>query len=113
MAIFPGGKGRADFLQLGDFNAVCYQCGRKRKGSTLLRYWQGYYVCEEHWETRQPQDFVRSVPDVQTPPWQQPLTTQYGSQCFPNDVTAIADYAVADCVICDYTSPFFDPDITP
>ena len=65
------GRGRADYLELGDWNAVCYECGRKRKASTLLQHWQGYYVCPEHWEPRQPQDFVRSIPDVQTPSWTQ------------------------------------------
>ena len=65
--------GRADYLELGDWNAVCYECGRKRKASTLVRHWQGYYVCPEHNEPRQPQDFVRSVPDNQTPPWAQPM----------------------------------------
>ena len=73
MTIF--GRGRADYLELGDWNAVCYECGRKRKASTLLQHWQGYYVCPEHWEPRQPQDFVRSIPDVQTPPWTQPIPT--------------------------------------
>jgi len=68
---YPG-SGRADHLDLGNWNAVCYQCGRKRKASILVRHWQGYYVCPEHWEARQPQDFVRAVPDVQTPPWAQP-----------------------------------------
>lgn len=67
--------GRADYLELGGWNAVCYQCGRKRKASMLVRNWQGYYVCPEHNEPRQPQDFVRSVPDVQTPPWVQPMPT--------------------------------------
>lgn len=70
---YPGGRGRADYLALGDWNTVCYQCGRKRKASTLRKHWQGYYVCPEHWEVRQPQDFVRSVPDKQTPPWVQPM----------------------------------------
>lgn len=65
--------GRADYLALGDWNAVCYQCGRKRKASELRKHWQGYYVCPEHWEPRQTQDFVRSVPDNQTPPWAQPM----------------------------------------
>lgn len=69
---FPG-KGRADYYAPGDWNAECYECGRKRKASTLLKHWQGYYVCPEHWEIRQPQDFVRSIPDVQTPPWTQPM----------------------------------------
>lgn len=64
--------GRADFLQLGDWNVQCYQCGRKRKGSTMKKHWQGYWVCPEHWESRHPQDFVRNVPDDMTPPWSQP-----------------------------------------
>lgn len=66
------GKGRADHLELGDWNAQCYQCGRKRKASSLVKHWQGYWVCPEHWEARHPQDFVRAVPDVVTPPWTQP-----------------------------------------
>lgn len=64
-------KGRADFLRLGDWNTVCYQCGFKRKASQLIRHWQGYYVCPEHWEMRQPQDFVKGIPDNQTVPWAQ------------------------------------------
>lgn len=63
--------GRADFLRLGDYNAVCYQCGFKRKGSYLVRNWQGYFVCPEHNEPRHPQDFVKAVPDMQTVPWAQ------------------------------------------
>lgn len=66
-------KGKADYLQLGDWNAVCYQCGRKFKASELRRHWQGYYVCDKHWEPRHPQDFVRGVQDIQTPPWAQPM----------------------------------------
>ncbi len=64
--------GRADYLDLGDYNAICYECGRKRKASTLKRHWQGYWVCAEHWEPRQTQDFVRAIPDIVTPPWTQP-----------------------------------------
>lgn len=67
------GIGRADFFSMGDYNAVCYECGRKRKASTLKKHWQGYYVCEQHWEPRQLQDFVRNIPDVITPPWAQPM----------------------------------------
>lgn len=66
-------KGRADYLALGDWNVVCYECGRKRKASYMKRHWQGYYVCPEHWEVRHPQDFVRGIADVQTPPWTQPM----------------------------------------
>lgn len=64
--------GRADYYAEGSWNATCYQCGFKFKASMLKRHWQGYYVCPEHWEPRQPQDFVRAQPDLQTPPWTQP-----------------------------------------
>ena len=65
--------GRADYWAPGDWNTVCYECGRKFKASEMKRHWQGYYVCPPHWEARQPQDFARAVPDNQTPPWVQPM----------------------------------------
>jgi len=71
-------KGRADFLELGDWNAVCFQCGRKRKASTMVKHWQGYWVCPEHWEARHPQDFVRGIKDIMTPPWVQPMSDTFG-----------------------------------
>lgn len=66
-------RGPNDYYASGDWNAVCYECGRKFKASQLKRHWQGYYVCAKHWEPRHPQDFVRGVQDVQTPPWTQPM----------------------------------------
>ena len=65
-------KGRADYLLLGDWNAACSMCGRKRKASELVRNWQGLYRCPIHNEPRQPQDFVRNVKDIMTVPWAQP-----------------------------------------
>lgn len=110
---YPG-KGRADQLQLGDWNCVCYQCGRKRKASTMKRHWQGYWVCPEHWEPRQTQDFVRVLPDRQTPPWVQPMPADnFVGVCTPDGMTAIVDYAIVDCAIVDYISPLFDPTINP
>lgn len=64
--------GRADYLELGSWNAVCYFCGFKHKAADLRRHWQGFYVCERCWEPRQTQDFVRAVPENMTPPWAQP-----------------------------------------
>lgn len=61
-----------DFYEGGDWNAVCFRCGAKRKASQLWKQWQGYFVCPEHWEPRHPQDFVRSVPDYPGTPWSQP-----------------------------------------
>ena len=64
-------QGRADFLALGDWNAACSMCGKKRKASTLVRNWQGLYRCPEHNEPRQPQDYVRGVKDDMSVPWAQ------------------------------------------
>jgi len=94
-------KGRADYLALGDWNVVCYECGRKRKASYMKRHWQGYYVCPEHWEVRHPQDFVRGVADVQTPPWTQPMPpnefvpinyTEYVNETLPTSETVAFHY---------------------
>lgn len=105
--------GRADYLKLGDYNAICYECGKKFKASELKRHWQGYWVCEKHWEARHTQDFVKGTKDVQTPPWVQPLPAAISvTFCTPNGMTACPDTAVADCAVCDYISPMYDPSVT-
>ena len=62
----------------------------------LRRHWQGMYRCTKCWEPRQPQDFVRAIPDIQTPPVVQPepadifvalsegITTEVGSDIYGN-----------------------------
>ena len=65
-------RGSDDYLELGDWNAVCWVCGNKRKASKLKKHWQGYWVCPEHWEARHPQDFVKGITEKPTPPWVQP-----------------------------------------
>jgi len=101
--------GRADHLELGNWNAVCFECGRKRKASMLVRNWQGYYVCPEHNEPRQQQDFVRAVADVQTPPWTQPMPADiFVARCSSADVTAIPGRAIPGCVTPNNVSPFYD-----
>lgn len=93
------GRGRADYYESGGYNAVCYQCGRKRKAGMLMRHWEGYYVCPEHWEERQPQDFVRGVQDVQTPPWTQPDSDAFVPVCTPEGISATPGLAEPGCMI--------------
>jgi len=50
----------ADYLALGDWNAACAWCGRKRKASTMRQLppgvpGGGLRVCPDHWNPRQPQ----------------------------------------------------------
>ena len=106
--------GKADFLRLGDYNAQCYRCGMKRKASEMKKQWQGYYVCPEHWEQRQPQDFVKAIPDEVAVPWSQPLPGDtFVYVCDPNGQTAIPARAIPGCVIPNYISPSYDPSIPP
>lgn len=104
--------GRADFLVEGDWNALCDACGRKQKGSTLRLQWNGLWVCPEHWEARQPQDFVKAVPEHPTPPFVRHPADLEIYVCALNGLTSIIDFAVVDCVIIDYISPGFDPTVT-
>ncbi|UOF82053.1 ubiquitin [Caudoviricetes sp.] len=56
----------------GDWNCICDVCGRQFKASQLQLRWDGVMVCESDWEPRQPQDFIRGVPDYQAPKWTRP-----------------------------------------
>ena len=104
-------SGPADYLELGDHNAVCFECGRKYKASTMKKHWQGYWVCPKHWEARHPQDFVRAMPDHQTPAWVQPPADTYRFFCSFNGMTAIAGFGVASCARAGYVSPMLDRSI--
>ena len=102
--------GKADFLRLGDWNVACFFCGRKRKASEMARYWKGFYVCPEHWEPRQPQDFVRGIPDNQAPPWTQPQADVFvGTFCTPNGTSCFPGWSLPGCAVPGYTAPGFDP----
>lgn len=72
-----------DHFVLGDFNAACYECGRKRKASYLVRHWKGYYVCPEHNEPRHPQDYVASPRSPSVPPFTQSQTDLFIDTGFP------------------------------
>lgn len=106
--------GQADYLKLGDWNAVCFTCGFKFKASMLRKNWQGFYECQSCHTPRQPQDFVRGVADTQSPPWVQPEPTDTFNTdaCFPNDQTAYPSKAIPGCVKPAYIHPFYNASIT-
>lgn len=107
--------GRADYYADGDWNAQCYECGKKFKASTLLHHWQGYWVCPRCFEVRHPQDFVRGVPDVQTPPWTQPQPADtFVHFCTPQGISAVPGEAEPGCAIPGFLSPaYIDDYFTP
>lgn len=101
--------GSADYLKLGSWNARCDRCGAKRKGDELQKTWDGLWVCPEHWEPRQSQDFVRSVEEHPAPPFVRNPPDVVIGICGPSGRTSIADISVADCWIAEFIDPAYDP----
>jgi len=93
-------KGPADYLVLGDWNTICFVCGKKFKASEMRKHWKGYWVCSRDWEPRHPQDFVRATADVVTPPWVQPEPADnILVQCTLQGQMSVGGYAVAGCMV--------------
>ncbi len=69
----------------GDWIADCDICGRKYKASQLIKRWDGLMCCEDDWEIRQPQDFVRGVADTQIAPWLRPEPTNSFVRLYDNN----------------------------
>lgn len=92
--------GRADYLALGDWNAACAECGRKRKASTMVQVppgvpGAGLYVCPEHWRPQQPQDFVRGIPDQPAAPWVQNPVDIFNFPMYELEVSESASVATS------------------
>lgn len=62
----------ANSLELGTWNVICDVCGIKYKANEVKKRWDGLIVCDDDWETRHPQEFVRAVPDQPKLPFTRP-----------------------------------------
>jgi len=65
-------SGLSQYYRPGEWNVFCQRCGRKRKSDDVAKQWDGAFVCKEHLDERQPQDFVRGVVDHQAVPYAVP-----------------------------------------
>jgi len=82
----------------GAWNVWCSMCGHAYKSTEMVKNWQGQWRCRRCNEPRQPQDFVKAVPDKPAPPYVQPLVTQFTpAYCSFNDRSAIPGYALPGC----------------
>jgi hypothetical protein len=61
--------GARDYYKHGDYNAICDVCGFLYKASELRKRWDGAMVCQEDWEPRHPQEFIRSIKETNTLPF--------------------------------------------
>lgn len=90
------------FYDNGTYNAICDECGRQFRAFQLTQRWDGLMVCQEDWETRQPQDFVRGVADKMVPPYTRPEQADtFGFFCTLVTSEGMADYGQADCAMAD------------
>lgn len=97
---------RTTWWKSGDWNAICDSCGFKFKASELKKRWDGFMVCEQDFETRHPQDFIRPLPDQKSLPWTRPegedqFITSSGF-CTVITRQGVADYGTADCAMADF-----------
>ena len=90
----------------GDWIADCDVCGRKYKASQLIKRWDGLMCCEDDWEIRQPQDFVRGVADTQIAPWLRPEPqNQFIYFCDIYNNNGYAGICVSGCAIVGRVGP--------
>jgi hypothetical protein len=92
-------QGKADYLELGTWNARCSMCGAKFKANRLVQNWQGLRRCPACNEPRQPQDFVRGVQDIQTPAWAQVDEDIDLKVCTYNACSAIPGWGQPGCSV--------------
>jgi len=55
-----------------EYNGICDICGFKKKNYELRKRWDGYWVCDEDWESRHILDFYRTKNDVHNLPFTRP-----------------------------------------
>lgn len=64
---------RKPYYKKGDWNVICDRCGFKKKYSETRLEWDNLLVCiSPCWEPRQPQDYVRAIPDMKPVPIARP-----------------------------------------
>ena len=67
-----GGK---NYYVSGSHNITCDVCSRKIKAHEAKQRWDGFIVCPDDFENRQPQDFVKAQTDKISVPFVRPIPT--------------------------------------
>lgn len=92
----------------GQFNVTCDVCSKKIKAEDAKQRWDGFIVCPDDFEERQPQDFVRARQDKISVPFTRPIPplvfTNVVYICTPEGSSAYAGRAVAGCSITGRTA---------
>ena len=97
---------RKSWWASSEWNAICDQCGAKRKSSQLIERWDGLMVCKPTvnsgcWEPRHPQDSIRPMPDQQKLPWTRPESTDVFviGICTATGRQGLSGYGTSGCML--------------
>lgn len=96
MPTYAGGR--------GSYNATCDVCGFQFKASELKLRWDGFWCCPEDWESRNPQDFIKTIKDATKLPFTRPEPTDvFITVCTMEGRHAYANFGTADCMQAGFT----------
>jgi hypothetical protein len=89
----------------GSYNAVCDRCAMRFAGEQLQTEWTGLLVCDWCFNDRHPADLVHDYPVensyiINT---RQEPSAPFDA-CAISGITAVSDFAVADCAVADSPS---------
>ena len=94
---------KKNFFISGEWNLTCDVCSKKIKAHEAKTRWDGFIVCEDDFEHRHPQDFVKAQTDKISVPFQRPipLNTFVILVCTALTSQGFADIGTADCAMVD------------
>ena len=67
----------SNFYKRGSWNLVCDRCSKKIKADESKLEWTGFIVCNDCYEQRHPQDFVKAKIDKIIVPYIRPPSDTY------------------------------------
>lgn len=84
----------------GEWNVVCDICKFKFKSSKLKLNWRGQMVCEDDWEPRNIQDFIKVRAESGSPPWSRPRGEDvFINYCNIVNSQGIAGIGLSGCMV--------------
>ena len=94
----------------GDWWLQCDVCSKKIKASEAKHRWDGYVVCEEDYENRHPQDFIRAKMDKISVPFTRPRSPDVfvTGLCDVTSRMDAADWGTADCATVGVPFDFYE-----
>ncbi len=89
-----------NFLDWGNWNAICDICGFKFKASELRKTWDNLMVCQQDYEIKHPQLTIRVRGDNPAVAWTRPEPddTFVGPACYLWDQSAYTGLGSAGCM---------------